>query len=313
MHSITNDKPDSLHAEWMLSNHCNYQCSYCSPTLYSTTSGWPDVDTALDFWKSVHNEVNANKKMITLTGGEPTLWPKLFYFLENLETSYEVGIVSNGSRSLRWWEKLESIKRVKQLTISIHLEYVDVEHIASVVNVVSKSIGTTVLIVMNPNKLNESREFAEKLRDKNLTCKIVLKAVTLRHTANGETYPYDQDTIDFISNWHYHKKNTNTTPTDVSYNLLVDGEQFPASYAHALISTSRNCFKGWKCNIIKNRLVVKINGDVFGAQCKTSREYKLGNINDGYLDPKNIPVLPVTCIDDRCQCVPDLKIPKEKI
>lgn len=315
MYSITTDNPNSLNAEWEVSNHCNYQCSYCDPILYGNTTGWVDPDVALDFWKSVHTEINSNDKMLTLTGGEPTLWPKLFYFLDNLDDSYEVGIVSNGSRTLRWWQKLSKIDKVKHLTISIHLEYAFVEHISKVIEIMSQTSAVAVLIVINPSKVQESISFAEQLKEKNLTCKIILKTVTLRHKSNSagnkQRYLYSQEIVDYINNWHYWRKNNNVDVKSAGHNLYIDGKQMPGGALHGLVSNGKNSFTGWKCNIIKNRITVNTLGQVYGSKCTTGKQYPLGNIRDGKIDTSVIPILPVECKDTWCQCAPDIRIPKE--
>lgn len=317
MYSITTDNPDSLSAEWEVSNHCNYQCSYCDPMLYGNTTGWVDPDVALKFWKSVHTEINSNDKMLTLTGGEPTLWPKLFYFLDNLESSYEIGIVSNGSRTLRWWHKLSEINKVKHLTISIHLEYASVEHIANVIDIMSKNSAVAVLIVINPSKVQESISFAEQLKEKNLTCKIILKTVTLRHKSNSagdnSRYLYSDNIVEYINNWHYWKQNSNVKIKNIGHQLLIDGKQTSSGALLNLISNGKNSFTGWKCNIIKNRITVNTKGEVYGSKCQTGSEYPLGNIRDGKINKSLIPSIPAMCKDTWCQCAPDIRIPKEKV
>ena len=75
MHKISNDYPETLAAEWVLSNVCNYECSYCTIVLNDGSSGWPDVNVAKEFWNFVHTDINPNDKMLTLTGGESLYGP----------------------------------------------------------------------------------------------------------------------------------------------------------------------------------------------------------------------------------------------
>ena len=69
----------------------------------------------------IFENVNSNDKMLTLTGGEPTLWPNLIEFLQGINKSYEIAIVSNGSRSLKYWDRL--INSVNLTQISMGVEY----------------------------------------------------------------------------------------------------------------------------------------------------------------------------------------------
>lgn len=311
MKKIEGTNPNSLDIEWQISNHCNYSCSYCSPVLYGNTSGWPNADTSLKFFNDIHNYINPNDKMITFTGGEPTLWPKLFYFLENIN-NYEIGIVSNGSRTIRWWEKLNNLKKVTHLTISVHLEYADVDHITKVIETMSEHTGVVVLLLLSPEDPQKAINFAETLRDRDLTCKILLKAVTHRWDGDNTPYEYSSEVLDYVNNWFYWKKNLNAVKSKLSYDWIIDGEKQPSGTGHNLVIQRKNKFKGWRCNIIKNRLDIKIDGSIYGATCSTARQYCIGNINTGLLRDK-IPNIPIVCEDDFCPCVPDIKIPKEKI
>ena len=139
MKHLTNDRPDSMHAEWVISNVCNYTCNYCDPKLYGGSSGWPDLQKSLDFWQYIHTDVNPNAKMLTLSGGEPTIWPKLSEFFNRLDPSYKKAIVTNGSRTLRWWRKFIDNTQMTQIAISVHLEFADVNHIKEVIKIVSHS------------------------------------------------------------------------------------------------------------------------------------------------------------------------------
>lgn len=311
MRSVATNNPNGMDIEWQLSNHCNYSCNYCSPELYGNTSGWPDPDSAIKFFADVHKHINPHDKMITFTGGEPTLWPKLFYFLENIQ-NYEIGIVSNGSRTLRWWEKLNKLNKVTHLTISVHLEYADVDHIGKVIEIMSEHTGVAVLILLSPEDPQKAINFVERLRDKDLTCRIFLKAVAHRWDGDNTPYEYTQDVLDYVDNWYYWKKNSNAVKSKLGYDWVIDGKPAEVGTGHKLVIQRKNTFKGWHCNIIRNRLNIRINGDVFGASCKTAGKYCIGNINTG-LQLDAIPNLPIVCENDFCPCVPDIKIPKEKV
>ena len=313
IHKIGTENNNSLSIDWIIANHCNYECSYCDPVLYGNTSGWPDVNAALSFFNKVHNDLNGNEKMITLSGGEPTLWPDLFYFLENIHESYEITIISNGSRSLRWWDKLSKTNRVKHLVISIHLEYANVDHISDVIDIMSKNTGVAVFVAMNPTKLEEAKKFAIDLKERDLYCKILLKSILNRHNnGNKAAYSYDNDTLQFMKEWYYWKKNNKITPTMLGNSLYINDQKTNKSFMD-LVNEQLNSFKGWKCNIIKNRLTISIDGTINGATCNTAKKIKIGNINDNNINLSNITNDLVICQDLWCGCIDDIKIPKEKV
>lgn len=310
---IGTENDHGLTIDWMIANHCNYACNYCDPMLYGNTSGWPNVNSAISFFDKVHNHLNDNEKMLTLTGGEPTLWPDLFYFLENIHESYNITIVSNGSRSLRWWNKLSETKRIKHLVISVHMEYANIDYISQVIDVMSKNTRVAVFVVMNPFKITEAKKFAIDLKEKDLYCKILLKSIMPnRNISDKFVYTYDKETLKFMNEWHYWKKNNNITSPSLGNSLYINNKKTNNTFMD-LVNNRLNCFKGWKCNIIKNRLAIGINGDIKGATCSTAKNFKIGNINNDNIDLTSISKDPVICKDTWCGCIDDIKIPKEKI
>lgn len=312
MKHLTNDRPDSMHAEWVISNVCNYTCNYCDPKLYGGSSGWPDLQKSLDFWAYVHKEVNPHAKMLTLSGGEPTLWPHLSEFFNKLDSSYKKAIVTNGSRTLRWWKKFIENTEIEQIAISVHLEFANVEHIKEVVRIIGPYCRVTCLIMLDENRVQQGREFAETLAREDLYCKVVIKPVTRRHYSKNESQDYDKETLEWMAKFDYNKdapilkKRDRTT----AVNILIDGEEKPVFYMYEMISKNMHKFSGWKCYAGKHRLVVWYDGNVYGAQCTTAKNNLLGNIANGKLDKK---IEPLICDTEFCACVPDIRIPKEKI
>jgi organic radical activating enzyme len=312
MKHLTNDRPDSMHAEWVISNVCNYTCNYCDPKLYGGSSGWPDLQKSLDFWQYIHTDVNPNAKMLTLSGGEPTIWPKLSEFFNRLDPSYKKAIVTNGSRTLRWWRRFIDNTPLTQIAISVHLEYADVDHIKEVIRIIGPHCRVTVLMMLDENSVKKGRHFAEILSNEDLYCKIVVKPITRRWNGNNEACTYDNEVLDWIKTFDYDKNSpavkdeTRTT----AVNILIDGEEKPVFYMYEMISKNMHKFRGWKCYAGTHRLVVWHDGNVYGAQCTTAKRNKLGNIANGKLDKK---IEPLICDTEFCACVPDIRIPKEAV
>ena len=312
MKHLTNDRPDSMHAEWVLSNVCNYTCNYCDPKLYGGSSGWPDLEKSLDFWQYIHTDVNPNAKMLTLSGGEPTIWPKLSEFFNRLDPSYKKAIVTNGSRTLRWWRRFIDNTPLTQIAISVHLEFADVNHIKEVIKIIGPHCRVTVLMMLDENSVKKGRHFAEILSNEDLYCKIVVKPITRRWNGNNEACTYDNEVLDWIKTFDYDKNSpavkdeTRTT----AVNILIDGEEKPVFYMYEMISKNMHKFRGWKCYAGTHRLVVWHDGNVYGAQCTTAKRNKLGNIANGKLDKK---IEPLICDTEFCACVPDIRIPKEAV
>lgn len=310
MKFITNDRPDTLHIEWVVSNHCNYSCSYCAPVLYGNTSGWPDLETSLKFWDYIHTEVNPNDKRITLSGGEPTMWPKIGEFFKRLDPSYERAIVTNGSRTIRWWTKFMNESPPDVITISTHLEFANIDHIVNVLKLINGRCRVSVLILMKHGLEEKGIEFAERIKQESCYCQIVLKAVQTRHYENDNSVPqYSDEITKLIGSYDYNNQSPEVKeqPQKLSAHLVIDGEHTKIFDSYNIIAKNEHQFLGWKCHIGTYRLIVWHDGQVYGAQCTTAKDIPLGNLNNGKLD---IIPQPVTCKTKFCGCVPDIRIPK---
>lgn len=304
---ISNDRPETMHIEWVPSNVCNYACSYCIPSLHDGSSGWPDLDKSLAFFNSIHNEVNPNNKMLTISGGEPTLWPKLTEFLNSLNSSYFTALVTNGSRTVRWWEDfIESCQNIHRVSISIHLKYADVDHIINVCKTIHKKVRTTVMVMYDLDFEDKCYEFLEELQKHNLEISLTVKPLALRAESNP-SIDYDEKARLLIKNFKYEKMKLPSLP--IATHLLINGEPKHFFHTSSMISKKENTFEGWFCEAGTKRLVIWHDGSVFGAQCSTARNQPLGNINDLQITKIN----GLICKTPYCDCAPDIRIPKRKI
>lgn len=308
---VSNDYPETMHIEWVINNVCNYKCSYCMPDLHSGTSGQPHFENSLKFLDFVHKNINPNKKMLTLSGGEPTMWPRLSEFLRQMNPNYMVTIVTNGSRTLRWWQDfIDEVQNLTVITISVHLEYADLEHIISLCKILERKVRTTVLVLFNPAKRAEAKIFAERLEAENLNITYTIKPVTKRYEedSDNESEEYTTEDKQFISK--YTKYNQKGFPNVLTAaRLSVDGEIKPSFFGGEMIANKTNKFAGWWCEAGRKRLTIWHDGNVYGAQCKTAKQNLLGNINNS----GEIKIINgLVCDIMHCACLPDMRIPKRK-
>lgn len=133
--------------EWMLGNTCNYDCSFCSDEFKSGNKKYLDIDVYIDTCKRLIAQSGDKKIWFKITGGEPTLYPKLIELLKFIKsTGNFTYIITNGSRTLRYWAELCDTDYIDFIAVSMHPEQqADVNHIINVVNVFkdSKTLVTT--------------------------------------------------------------------------------------------------------------------------------------------------------------------------
>lgn len=76
---------------------CNLRCSYCD-SLYAIDSKYSDVPPKEMGINQILSYVNRDYKRVTITGGEPLLFPETIKLVNRLcEMGFEVNIETNGS------------------------------------------------------------------------------------------------------------------------------------------------------------------------------------------------------------------------
>ena len=76
---------------------CNLRCSYCD-SLYAIDAKYSDVPPREMGINEILAHVNRNYRRVTITGGEPLLFPETIRLVDRLcEMDFEVNIETNGS------------------------------------------------------------------------------------------------------------------------------------------------------------------------------------------------------------------------
>lgn len=304
-HSITTDCPDSLDIEWVVNNYCNYQCSYCNPDLYGNTSRALDTETAAKFFQTLH-EKYPDKKMLTLSGGEPTLWKHLPEFIDSVAQHYYFHIVTNGSRTLNWWKNFMHGRSIDRITISTHAEFYNAEHLLNNIQYLSNLTDVTVLVLLKPGHLAEHQNFIDSITTRNINVCIKPKAITSHDTRS--IVQYSKEETLYIQNFRYNNSNRRALP-GIAQQVIVDGEAQNQDSLMQLIAKQENNFQGWYCDLGRSRLFIWHDGNVFAATCKTAMSRPIGNVYENAIEDYHSTSI---CKDAWCHCIPDMRIPKRK-
>jgi MoaA/NifB/PqqE/SkfB family radical SAM enzyme len=129
--SIDDLKEHQLQVIWDLGRRCTYSCSYCPPhrkNNWSDTASYEElVSTAtnLERYSEVYNSKRNERFDVALsfTGGEPTVNPDLFDFLEYLRDTYpnwKRTLTTNGFYSERRLHRV--MQSTNYTTVSYHCE-----------------------------------------------------------------------------------------------------------------------------------------------------------------------------------------------
>lgn len=294
--------------DWHFGNWCQYSCSYCPAHLHSNNTEKHNLETLINFTDAVEerfSQITDNPIVFTFAGGEPTIHGNFGNFIKYLkERNHIVSVVSNGGRTVRWWE--DNYQYIDSTILSFHTEFTDIEHFSKVAELLGeKGVYVDVFIIANPEKFSTVQSAYERL----ITIpkvNVVVKKIEYDWPMEKPVRPYTEEEIQWIdNNARYKSKDSNPNIIRVQ---VSNENGFTRSIMPAMIRNfEKNQFQDWKCYQGFKNLSIKIDGSVYGAHCMSTL---LGNIKE----PKNInwPTEPTICPFRACSCINDILIDKEK-
>lgn len=307
VHSNSNHT-DWFVVNWCLGNTCNFACSYCPSALHDGSNKWPEPEVIKNFITKLKNKHPNKKIYFEFTGGEVTLYKHFTDICKFCsEHDIKVGLISNGSRTLRYWE--ENKQYFDHVCLSFHPEFSDADHFISVVNILHNDVRTHVNIMMSPDKFDFCYEIANKVK----TIENISMALQpLIHDFGDTLYDYSAEQkqifekqhelivkhIKYTKKFYYYRGAMKIIKTDSSGPVLS---------AHRFISEKTNDWSGWKCYAGVEQLIVDMDGHYYRGWCKVGG--RLGRIDDQELV---FPSDPVVCNKTMCHCNFDIMCTKEK-
>ena len=161
--------------DWILSNVCNYKCTYCSPDSNGGDLYWPDIENCRIAIERITEQSSHDHRIYTILGGEPTVWKnftRLSEIIKEIDPNSVVNILTNGSRTINWWNRTKPY--LDKVSISYHHEQADPDHIIEVVKEIKNDCQTNIQMLMDVNHFDKCVNIFEKLKD-NTTVPIQLK------------------------------------------------------------------------------------------------------------------------------------------
>lgn len=305
---------DYFVVNWCFFSICNYSCNYCPEILHDGKKlGQPLVDVK-KFCKKVVNLKSDKKVFFEFTGGEITYYKhfyELFSFIKSIGGI--TGLISNGSRTLAFWEKNRDV--IDHVCLSYHYGQSDPAHFYEVVKLLNENCMVHVNIMMLPEKFDELLAFAEKISSEFEQVGVSIQ--TLFEGISGDIFEYtpEQKRILDLPELPFKKNIIHANPpgkiityyrgqmtrTDSNGNKEIVN---PAE----LIAKRDNNWLGWQCNVGVENIVVDFNGNIRRGWCEVGGV--IGSITDNDLQ---LPSRPITCTTTNCHCALDLMTTKWKI
>lgn len=299
--------------DWHLGNHCQYSCTYCPAYLHANNTQHLDLEQmkelAIAAEERLQFQTISKRIMFTFSGGEPTLNPRFGPYVQWLkERGHIINIVTNGGRTLRWWQ--EWGHNFNLVVFSFHSEFTDLDHFYKIVEYQTSldSGRTEVHLITWADKFDRIVEAQNKLSAIK-ECKVITKKITEDWFSPGvKMTPYTNDQLAWIDSNVITGSNTSKNSIGPNFRVMgeVNGEK-KIVQIHPLVLRNHNLnkFRGWKCKQGIKNLSIDVYGRVWGAHC---RQLLLGTV----ADVSNIkwPTEASICKTNVCHCSGDTMIDK---
>lgn len=305
------NKTDEIVIHWLLTIHCNYQCSYC-------IGGCPAVNKDISFadlsvLKNCVDKIfsiNKNKYTFVISGGEPTIYPHFIDFCEHILQNENacIYLFSNSHKNTEFFRKLFSYDKF-YLNFSIHLEYANINHIKDMIkcsNEYNKYIMCSLM--MNPDKKDEYMSFFDQLLEYRKKYYFGLdlgiihdnKKLDSRYTEDDINLFYlANDKFKEIEKQYFYEGYAPDYYQDYKTVYLLDNNQkLYMPHREAIIKDMKN-FRDFYCCQGANSISINHNGDYKGSECAISPF--VGNIYYGDIDYFKL-IRPIKCSLEGCDC-----------
>jgi MoaA/NifB/PqqE/SkfB family radical SAM enzyme len=313
---IRGEKPSvDFHLNWMLHNQCNYSCSYCPDTNHNGNHRWLKLDMVKRFIDKIENHYRKNmgceNLLVSFTGGEPTLWPGFLDLCRYLsEKGIGIGMTTNGSRTIRFWEEISSY--FTWIAVSFHPSFADSNAFLENIKCMNSRVAVGIRIMMDEIYWDECIKLSNRLKTELEWYRIEHVAIMDDFDSNARLKKYSDEHVSWLEQntlqEHYtsntakaHKKNN----VHFKYDVVWDNQRITPLSAVELINNDLVYFKDWKCHIGLESLFINERGEIWPGTCMVGG--KVGHILD---DNITFPTKPVTCTKKWCHCSTDVQVTK---
>ncbi|MDP3195599.1 radical SAM protein [Tabrizicola sp.] len=292
--------------DWTLGNACSYACSYCPKALHDGSVAWQRVEDVVDFYDQLHQhytDVRGKRVWLQFTGGEPTMHPQIIRLLEAASAQgFSVSLISNGSRTLRFWEKIAP--HLDSVILTYHNEFADLDHFRAVGRLLADRMAVHVNVTMRPDHFDRTLDEAQALREVLPAVSITLKP--LRVGFGNTLFDYTPDQLAVMQGGLAQTKaQQGIMPRGLMTVQGADGRRANLR-ANEFVLQSQNRWRGYRCNAGLESLRVRDNGTVTRAVCAVGGD--IGRLGG----PIALPQGPILCTAEVCSCTADILITRAR-
>lgn len=309
--------------EWKLHNVCNYDCSFCGDENKIGDQKWHDIEVYKRVVKKLMVQAEQEGKFIwfQLTGGEPTLYPKLIELLEFIKSNgHKVAMITNGSRTIRYWKEFAEKNLLDILFLTHHTEQdINENHTIEVANIFHNYPTDVRVQVTAPRALLKEGYRRHLKILENTGALSSMKAIF--YYTDGSFSPReladytDEETAILLDNISRPGKLRSTKMISRLSITAQYGNKMHVAFndrttkdlsVYELVEHKMNNFAGWECTIGKDLITIQ-HDLIYRGVCRQGgiigdiTEEDFGFVNDN-----------VICKAKNCTCLMDLQEPRFK-
>ena len=206
--AIKHNDTKNLTVIWDLGRRCTYDCSYCSPhyhTDFSPLMSKEKFTKTADSIMRYADMLNEYRKepvctSLAFTGGEPTLHPGFFEWLEELREKYprkvlNLNVTTNGCYNKK--RVMQLINTVDNVTISYHAEATPAQKKLVLENIDTcnkHNFNFKVNLMMHKDYFEECVQLAEHFKENNIKYvpRIIGDGVSTQESKTTQVYSKEQ-------------------------------------------------------------------------------------------------------------------------
>jgi len=307
---------------------CNFNCEYCFPGSVLNINKFPkNIETVIKNFRILLDEYQKshNKDFFRIDiagGGEPTLWPYLNDFCIEIKKFHNVAIklTTNGSRKTEWFEK--NTKHIDKFSLSCHYKEVDISrYIQNCDYLWERGSRVGALLVMDAQHWDQCLKLLDEMLRSKHSWPIQAKEVVDAPGLDFDSYTDKQkkfftNPLKRIPDSKWILDNLNELNYYQSIAMFDNDEAEPAAPNH-YISKLGNNFKGWKCSVAIENLVISHDGKITGScQEEIFKDANLSLFSEDFEEKFNrakLDLQSIICPRNCCSCQPDTHVSKQKI
>ena len=312
-----------LHVMWTVHTKCNYACSYCPDHLHNGNTSWLKLKDITGFVDRIHEHyvkrLGYKNILFSLTGGEPTLWKDFLPFIEYIHhKGFYSGLTTNGSVSLRFWERVSTY--FNYICLSFHPESADPDKFLKTYQFLHdhpQTVIPSVRAMMHPDEKmwEKSVKLIEELKkfpNWVYQCVHILDDYATSQPKKIDYHSKDKENT-ILKNSHvqqFHDNSVVHVPrVDFRHSVEYEDQSHEILDENKLINKNKTNFKGWSCHIGLELLSITDEGYVYRSACGSSGALSvLGHLST-YREI-DLPLHPIVCNLPGCYCPTDIRISK---